>query len=388
MTKEELMLLSDEQLILRYKELEFLRNEAKNNEQGIKLLINSVYGAFGNQYFLLYNRDIAESITLQGQDVINKSNEFINLYFNKYWHKDTKLHNALNLRNVKPINEEMILYNDTDSAYVWFDPVLKSCEYDIDPLQLIMKIGNLRLSKFLNDKFTKYALERGCIENLLDFEMETISWSGLFLAKKKYILDLAWKEPNIFYKKYENIKYVGGESRKSDIPLFSRDKYKEFVKFIFKNFETLKRDDIIAELQKYKELFKIQNIDDISIKKNIKNYEKYVTNDTNINKKLSFMLRTPFHIKSAALYNYIINKNGLKNKYKLLKSGDSCKIYYIDNENAFAYPNGEFPEDIAPLMDFDVQFEKTFITPINRVLTSLNLDEVDSKKLFILKTIF
>lgn len=39
-------------------------------QNAIKLLINSIYGAFGNKWFYFYDPDIAQSITLQGQDLI------------------------------------------------------------------------------------------------------------------------------------------------------------------------------------------------------------------------------------------------------------------------------------------------------------------------------
>ena len=37
-------------------------------EQAVKVTLNSIYGAFGNKYFHFFNIDIAESITLQGQN--------------------------------------------------------------------------------------------------------------------------------------------------------------------------------------------------------------------------------------------------------------------------------------------------------------------------------
>ena len=41
-----------------------------NYEQAVKLMLNSIYGAFGNPYFYFFNVDIAETITLQGKDAI------------------------------------------------------------------------------------------------------------------------------------------------------------------------------------------------------------------------------------------------------------------------------------------------------------------------------
>ena len=65
-------------------ELDRLKQEAAkfyNYEQGIKLVLNSVYGAFGNPHFAFYNVDIAETITLQGKDAIHYTEAMVNRYF-------------------------------------------------------------------------------------------------------------------------------------------------------------------------------------------------------------------------------------------------------------------------------------------------------------------
>ena len=51
-------------------ELQKINEEASkyyNYEQAVKLMLNSIYGAFGNPYFYFFNVDIAETITLQGK---------------------------------------------------------------------------------------------------------------------------------------------------------------------------------------------------------------------------------------------------------------------------------------------------------------------------------
>ncbi len=46
----------------------------------LKILLNSVYGVFGNKYFGLYDLDIATSVTLTGQSMIKKSTEIVKEY--------------------------------------------------------------------------------------------------------------------------------------------------------------------------------------------------------------------------------------------------------------------------------------------------------------------
>ena len=39
--------------------------------------------------------------------------------------------------------------------------------------------------------------------------------------------------------------------------------------------------------------------------------------------------------------------------------------------NVFAYAPGEYPYEFAPEIDYDTQFEKTILDPINRVITAM-----------------
>lgn len=57
-------------------------------EQAIKLAINSIYGAFANEYFHFYNIAIAETVTLQGQDAIKYTERLIEKYFSEFFHRD------------------------------------------------------------------------------------------------------------------------------------------------------------------------------------------------------------------------------------------------------------------------------------------------------------
>jgi DNA polymerase elongation subunit (family B) len=87
-------------------------------QNAIKILINSIYGAFGNKWFYFYNPDIAQSITLQGQDLIKFSIKAVNHYFLEKWHLDSELHQLLGISQYKinKIESEAAIYTDTDSC--------------------------------------------------------------------------------------------------------------------------------------------------------------------------------------------------------------------------------------------------------------------------------
>lgn len=99
-TEEELNQLSNEEL--KELRLRALDNEDKfHNEQWTKkILINALYGATGNKFFSLYNRDFASSITANGRI-------FIQLTANRIRER---------LQELCPWDGETWLYSDTDSC--------------------------------------------------------------------------------------------------------------------------------------------------------------------------------------------------------------------------------------------------------------------------------
>ena len=101
MTKQEE---ADILLDIQYKQKESL--SCYNLEQAIKLCINSIYGAFANDYFHFRSTEIAETVTLQGQDAIKHTEVAVEKYFKEFWHKDKKLHEAMGLTDeVQPLKE-------------------------------------------------------------------------------------------------------------------------------------------------------------------------------------------------------------------------------------------------------------------------------------------
>jgi len=368
--------------------LEIIKMQKTNEEQSIKLLINSVYGAYGSKYFIMYNTDIAEAITLQGQDIIKNADKYLNLYFKEFWHKDVKLHEQLGVENVEPITSVMTFYNDTDSSYVTFVPVIKSCNWQGDPKELILRLYDLRLKDFLDKCFDKYSAKFNT-KNLQNFEMETISESAIFVAKKKYVLNPIWKDPGIDIESLTKIKPKGVEIVQGSTPPFIREKMKELMKYIFTHKKSIQYADFVKILKDLKTEFKIQPIEKISITKSINDYEKYVANDTDMNRPFEVRSKCPIHLRAAGCYNYTLNQNKKwKAKYEMIKSGDKVKYYYAEGEDqVFAYHTDSFPYEFAPKMNFDVQFEKTLISPINRFLEVIGLPPVPgnlvtSKRLF------
>lgn len=93
-----------------------IMNDNTGVEQASKVMLNSIYGAIASPYFTGFNTDVAEAITLQGQDLIKYSEVITNKYFMSIWHLDKELHAKLGITVHSQITAEVTLYIDTDST--------------------------------------------------------------------------------------------------------------------------------------------------------------------------------------------------------------------------------------------------------------------------------
>ena len=72
---------SKEELYNAIKECKDLSGYYETKQLAVKTFINSVYGACASKYFVGHNTAVAESITLQGQDLNHYSENCVNKYF-------------------------------------------------------------------------------------------------------------------------------------------------------------------------------------------------------------------------------------------------------------------------------------------------------------------
>lgn len=374
---------SKDEITAEINRLTQLMNIKKNEEQAIKIFINSIYGATASPYFVGYNVRVAEAITLQGQEVRDYGSKIFNRYFMEFWHRDTDLHKLLGITKVNKIKDEVTVYGDTDSVYISFQDIVKGCDWDKDPRQLLMQIYKNRIKGYIEKSYTAYASQTGTI-NIQDLEMETISYSAIFLKKKKYCLDLAWKDgegDGLFYEQQKKIKSVGVEIVQSSTPAFARSKMKELLIIIFQERNKLNLKNFANILKKEKESFMLDNVENVSMSSSISDYEKGIGDDR---KQLIINDHCPMHVRSAGYHNYLLNQSKWKTKYQLVKSGDKIRYYYAKTErgvgeNVFGYLPGNYPVEIAPPVDYDLQFAKCIVDPLNRFISAIGLPPISSE---------
>lgn len=371
---------SIDELEYEIERLQLLKEEYYNLEQSIKIFINSIYGGVGSPWFSCYNVALAEAVTLQGQDMIRYANNFLDEYFLNEWHLDTELHKKLGLSYANKLQTNtIVIYNDTDSTYITLEPVVKSCDWEGDPKDFILKLKEYRLESYIKRKFDEYA-EKFNTKNLQDLELEKISYSALMVAKKKYVLDLAWKDPGVSFEPQTKISPTGVEIVQGSTPPFSRKVLKEMLHFLFQHGKNLEYADIVKQLKEYKKQFILQEPSDISKTVSIGDYEKYVLEDRN---EIRLAEKCPINVRAAAIYNHALLSTKWKTKYNLIRTGDKIKHYYTNEEDrVFGFLPGNYPYEIAPEVNYDLQFEKVIVEPFNRFMISANFNPVPGNLIY------
>lgn len=368
-------------------ELTALKNELKNEEQAIKLTMNSIYGAIGNAWFVCFNPDVAEAVTLQGQDLIKYSEKILHRYFHEFWHNDKELHDKLGISNVKKVVKPLVVYGDTDSNYVTFQEVVASCNWEGDPKDLILQINKHRLNDYLKNCFKVYS-DKWKTENYQDFELETLAQNGIFLGKKKYVTNLVYSD-GVHMEPLSSLKFTGVEMIKGGTPSFVREKLVYLTRFIFSKGRGFNLREFTQELKSIKKEFKAQQTENISAGVQINNYEKFILNDTT---GFEVAKACPIHVRAAGYHNYLLNSSRYKDKYPLLRSGEKIRFYFVATKNSaennvFGYSQGSFPYEFAPPVDYDEQFTKTILDPINRFIETMGYNPI-SPNLFMINALF
>ena len=454
-----------------------------NFQLGTKVVINGIYGAFGFSGFYFYNPVIAESVTKQGKNAILNAERLINLWANKVWQKDTKTHMAMGIKitdpnkDIKPITR----YIDTDSIYTSYEDIIKVTDwfdhdvwrltkinkqndqkefeyvsqggypteddarkyFDVDSIdttkyewsidtiepegrEFCLTINRVFMSNYLKKIHEEYAKKNGT-PNILDFELEAYNEAGIWLAKKKYIKNMTWAEPNVYYDSCTKIKATGVEIAQTSSSQWVKNQLIDLVKWIFQQEEFTIENFIDKKLSPLKRQFMLQSPETISVNKAMNKYSDYVLSDSG---EIELAPKSMVTCAGAALYNYILNNNEkFKKKYSTLFDADKLCVLYIkptsrytywktetqvpvseyikhpdmyklisdkkETRNgsidvytdimslqkceAFSYPAGMFPMDMAANLEIDKNkmFDLLVLSPVNRIIEAMGFQPVD-----------
>ena len=258
--------------------------------------------------------------------------------------------------------------SDTDSIYVTLDKLVEhTCKGKTDDqiCNFIDKVVNSRIEPFLNKCFEELADYTNAFKNCMVMKREVIANKGIWVAKKRYMLNVLDEEGVRLSE--TKLKIMGIEAVKSSTPKVCRGRIKKAIEIVMnKDEETLQK--FIADFKK--EFFNM-SAEEISFPRSCNNMKKY-KDSNNI-----FIKGTPIHVKGALIYNHQIKQFKLSNKYPFIQEGDKIKFLKLVDANPFKFDVISYittlPKEfkLQQYIDYETQFEKTFLDPMRFVLQAI-----------------
>jgi DNA polymerase elongation subunit (family B) len=337
-------------------EIQFKINRLDTKQLTIKVLINSAYGYFGNKHSPIGDDDIASSITLSGQAVIKKSNDFAR----KFLQGKSQFSDDYFKRN------DPIVYNDTDSCYISLKSLVDSkiINQFTDESGLTNEVYNVceELTQYLNDEVIKWAKATfNSIDPRLVFKREAICDVGLFLEKKRYALHLLDDEGF----KIDKFKYTGVEVVRTTMP----DPVKPHVKNIIETM-MLSRSQSRADeaVKKAYDIFTSLPVEDIAFVVGLSSFEEYVAKC----KGFQVPKGMPVHAKAAHYHNLIIKDLQIDNVKEEAIGGDKLRWVYVKKSNKYGISvigfKNEMPAEFQQIfeIDYELMFSKIVFSVVER----------------------
>ena len=339
-----------------------------NIQMARKIQLNSAYGAIGNQYFRYYKLANAEAITLSGQVSIRWIEDRMNAHINKI---------------LKTKEVDYVIASDTDSIYLNLGPLVEVIYKDREKdgasiCSFLNKVCEVEFEKYIESSYETLAKYVNAYENKMVMKRENIADRGIWTAKKRYILNV-WDSEGVRYEE-PKLKMMGIEAVKSSTPAPCRQMIKDALKLMMNGTE----EDVIDFIDKSRQEFKSLPPEDISFPRTVSDVKKYYSYST------IYVKGTPIHCRGALLFNHYVNKKKLTNKYSLIQNGEKIKFCYLKKpniiqENVISFIQ-DFPKelDLTKYVDYDLQFEKSFVEPLKAILDAIgwNVEKTVNLELF------
>lgn len=329
-------------------ELEREIAQLSNRQMAIKILMNSLFGALGNKWYRYFDLRIAEGITLTGQLVIKWCERTVNDELNK----------------ILGTNTDYVIAIDTDSVYVNFKPLIDKVQPK-DPVKFLDEVCEKHFNPLFEKSLAKLRENMNCHADRMVMEREVIADRGIWLAKKRYILNVHNSE-GVQYKEPKH-KIMGIEAIKSSTPEVCRNKFREIFKIIMNGSE----EDTQKFIANFRKEWNSLPPEDVSAPRGVTDVSKWQ------DKKEIYSKGCPIHVRGSLLFNHYILQNRLENKYELIKDGEKIKYVYLKTpnpikENVIAFAQNLPKElNLHPYVDYEKQFEKAFMEPMNLILDAI-----------------
>ena len=271
-----------------------------------------------------------------------------------------------------------------------------SAYYTIEPFvdEFLKKKPDASISEIVDfcDKFETEVVQPKIQENIDEFcyylnamdkskcggKREIIADRFLLLKKKKYLCRLRANEATVFPVDSPKTKAMGVELIKSSTPKFSIEHMSEALPILFDGTQK----DLREWFEKCKKEFISAPISDIVANMTVNCVDYDLRKDIGI----------PLNSRASLIYNEFIKKHNLEGSFNLIQAGDKIKYIYLKTPNTLgetikntsgrtvkssypdviAFTDNNFIQYIKDYIDYDTQFEKSFIKPLEFMTNAIN----------------
>ena len=339
-------------------QVEYLEKQVaryNNLQLAKKVTLNSAYGALGNQYFRFFDIRIAEGITTAGQLSIRWIEKKINEYMNGL---------------LKTQEKDYVIASDTDSIYLNMGPLVQKLYPNVSETKKVIdfmdKVCDQKIQPFIDSSYQELKEYVNAFQQRMEMKRESLADKAIWTAKKRYILNVYNSEGVVYAK--PKLKIMGLEAVKSSTPAACRAKIKEAINIIMTKTES----DLHKFIDEFRSDFKQLPVEEIAFPRSVNGLTEYA------DVGMIYKKGTPIHVKGALVFNHYLREYKLTKKYQLIQEGEKIKFVYLKQPNAFnnntlAFISGipkQFRAD--QYIDHNLQFEKSFIEPLQIILSTIN----------------
>jgi hypothetical protein len=233
-------------------------------------------------------------------------------------------------------------------------------------IKFMDKVCDDKIQPFIDASYEELKEYVNAFQQRMEMKRESLADKAIWVAKKNYILNV-YNSEGVAYAK-PKLKMMGISAIRSSTPSACRAKIKEAINIVI----TQTEDDLHKFIEKFRSEFKKLSVEDIAFPRSVNGLKEYA-DAAHIFKK-----GTPIHVKGALVYNHLLRELELTKRYQEIKEGEKIKFVYLKqpniyNNNTLAFLSG-IPKqlDAEQYIDYDLQFEKSFLEPLDIILSSIN----------------
>lgn len=331
----------------------------------MKININSLYGALCEKHFVLFDIDIGASITTVGRTVIKSAQRFLDEFASDYCGKEVKTE----------------VYGDTDSRYFTITELM---ERDNQPF--LMPDGEInpwvfekskQMEDFVNRKTTEMLKDRyGCTNPTLSFKTESVAPTGLWTAKKRYIVYCRSDEGV----PCDEFHYTGIDIKRSTCP----KKIRPLITKVAEQMLKTQDRNVVASLldETYKEYVKLP-FDEKVVSMGCNNISEYT--QRGLGTQNGIALHTPRQVACGIQWNNMLKRDGLVGKYSLIHDSEKIRLFYChdngDGITSFGFKD-RMPEEYRDkyVFDDDVMYKKSVLACLEKLFEAVGWELPDPTK--------